>query len=124
MKEKETRQYERLKVYYVNTKGLTNKSINEYLKLLTDKTTLNSKYNITSDIKNEIFKTGGNVMSKEMMELLDEIREDSKAEGREEGREEGKLSVLVNLVKDKLLSVADAAKRLNMNEEQFEALVK
>ena len=121
-----------LKVYYVNTKGLTNKSINEYLKLLTDKTTLNSKYNVTSDIKNEIFKTGGNNMSKEMMELLDEIREDSKAEGREEGREEGieqgreegKLSVLINLVKDKLLSVADAAKRLNMSEEQFAALVK
>ena len=32
-----------LRVYYVNTKGLTNKTINEYLKMLTDKTTFNNK---------------------------------------------------------------------------------
>ena len=105
-----------LKVYYVNTKGFTNKNIYEYLSLLTDRTTRSNKYSITSNIKNEVFKTGGNSMSKEMMEIL--------AEEREEGREEGKLSVLVNLVKDKLLSVADAAKRLNMSEDQFKALVK
>ena len=113
-----------LKVYYVNTKGLTNESINEYLKILTDRTTSNSKYSITSIIKNEVFKTGGMNMSKEMMEILAEEREEGREEGRVEGREEGKISVLINLVKDKLLSVADAAKRLNMSEDQFEALVK
>ena len=63
-------------------------------------------------------------MSKEMMELLDEIRNDSREEGIEKGIEKGKLIVLVNLVKDKLLSVAEAAKRVGMSEDQFAALVK
>ena len=39
------------KVYYVNTKGLTNETINTYLKILTDRTTVSNKYKITSEIK-------------------------------------------------------------------------
>ena len=56
-----------LKVYYVNTKGLTNKTINEYLKLLTDKTTLNNNYQIISKIKENLYTTKeGITMSKEL----------------------------------------------------------
>ena len=32
-----------LNVMYINTEGITNKNINEYLKLLTDRTTYNDK---------------------------------------------------------------------------------
>ena len=46
------------------------------------------------------------------------------AEGRAEGKAEGKLSVLVSMVKDKLLSVAEAAKRLGVSEKEFMRLAK
>ena len=106
------------KVYYINTKGLTNKTINEYLKLLTDKKTLNSKYKTTSNIKKELYEIGGVTMSKEMEAILKSER----AEGREEGRAEGMLSILVGMVKDKILSAAEAAKRLGVSEREFTRL--
>ena len=37
----------------------------------------------------------------------------------EEGREEGRLSAFVELVKEKILSISDAAKRLNIPESEF-----
>lgn len=109
-----------LKVYYINASGLTNGTINEYLKLLTDRTTISKKYKYTSSIKQEIFEIGGVTMSKEMREILDSER----AEGRAEGREEGMLSILIEMVKDKLLSVAEAAKRFGVTEKEFEKLAK
>ena len=42
-----------------------------------------------------------------------------KEEGREEGREEGVLSTLAALVKNGLLSLANAAKQANMTEAEF-----
>ena len=45
-------------------------------------------------------------------------------QGIEKGIEQGKLSILVNLVKDKLLSVAEAAKRLGVSESEFTELAK
>ena len=39
----------------------------------------------------------------------------------EEGREEGILEMLVGLVKDSILTIADAAKRANMTISEFEA---
>lgn len=75
-----------LKVYYVNTKGLTNKTINEYLKMLTDKTTFNNKYRITNGIKTDLYKKGGVHMSKEMMEVLDDVRLEAMEKGMEKGR--------------------------------------
>ena len=92
-----------------------NKNINEYLKLLTDKTTINRKYKETTSIKQEIFEIGGATMSKEMKTILDAIKAESKAEGKAEG----KMSLLFSLVKDKLISIAEAAKRLGVSEEEF-----
>ena len=110
------------KVYYINTKGLTNKTINEYLKLLTDKKTLNSKYKTTSNIKKELYEIGGVTMSKEMEAILKSERAEGREEGRAEGRAEGMLSILVGMVKDKILSVAEAAKRLGVSEREFTRL--
>ena len=49
-------------------------------------------------------------------EAIEEMMKDSKAEGR--------LDAFAGLVKDGLLSVKDAAARLNMTEEEFEAAIK
>ncbi len=45
--------------------------------------------------------------------------EDEREEGREEGRVEGKINALVELVKDGLIKLEDAAKRLNMTPEEL-----
>ena len=109
-----------LKVYYVNTKGLTNKNINEYLKLLTDKTTVNKKYKETTSIKQEIFKIGGATMSKEMKTILDAIKAESKAEGMQQGT----LNAVINMFKKGIIKITDAAKELGMSEKEFIKLAK
>ena len=100
-----------LKVYYVNAKGLTNKNINEYLKILTDKTTINKKYKETSAIKKELFELGGATMSKEMQKIL--------SDERAEGREEGTLKAIVNMFKKGIIKITDAAKELGVSEKEF-----
>ena len=45
-----------------------------------------------------------------------------RAEGKAEGIEIGKLKALIGLVKDGLLSLADAAKRSDMTEAEFSEL--
>ena len=91
---------------------------------MTDKTTINRKYKETTSIKQEIFEIGGATMSKEMKTILDAIKAESKAEGKAEGKTEGKMSLLFSLVKDKLISIAEAAKRLGVSEEEFMRLAK
>ena len=49
-----------------------------------------------------------------------EGREEGRKEGRKEGREEGRLETFVELVKDGLLSVKEAARRVNMTVPEFE----
>ena len=125
-----------LSVYYVNTEGLTNKTINEYLKLLKDKTTINKKYKITSDIKKDLYGKGGQIMSKEVQAILDaeraEGREEGIAEGikkgrekgREEGRTEGLIAAVLNMYKKKIIKLSIAADELGMSEKEFLKLAK
>ena len=47
-----------------------------------------------------------------------------RAEDIEEGKKEGMLCILVEMVKDKVLSVAEAAKRLGVSEAEFTKLAK
>ena len=68
----------------------------------------------------------------EMCKVMEELRNESYAEGREEGREEGRaeglkegrvegtFAALAGLVKDGLLSIREASKRVNMTEQEFE----
>lgn len=86
-----------LKVMYINTEGITNKNINEYLKLLTDRTTYNDKYKEISTVKKEIFTQGGDSMRPEWLQKIFD-------EEREEGIEQGRSSVLVELIKAGLLT--------------------
>ena len=112
-----------LKVYYVNAKGLTNKTINEYLKLLTDKKTTDSRYKVTSEIKKGLFDKGGIAMSKEMMEVLDDVRTEGIEKGKTMGIEQGKVKVAVDLYKRKLIDLETAAEVLNMSKDEFLKLV-
>ena len=112
-----------LKVYYVNTKGLTNKNINEYLKLLTDKTTVNRKYKETSGIKKEIYEIGGQVMSREMQKILSDERAEGRAEGMQQGMQrgmqQGTFNAIVNMFKKGIIKITDAAKELGVSEKEF-----
>lgn len=47
-------------------------------------------------------------------------REEGRAEGREEGRAEGTLKTLAGLVRDGLLTISQAAERVNMTVPEFE----
>ena len=88
---------------------------------------------MTNDYRFE--ETRNEVKGKEhvtMCEVLDRVEargiEKGIAKGREEGiREgikEGTVNVLISLVKDGILSIADAAKRANMSEESFIQYIK
>ena len=82
---------------YINTEGITNKNINEYLKLLTDRTTYNDKYKEISTAKKEIFTQGGESMRPEWLQKIFD-------EEREEGREEGRSHLLNDLFKKGILT--------------------
>ena len=55
--------------------------------------------------------------------MMDEIQEE-KRDSKQEGRQEGILEILFGLVKDGIISIADAAKRANMMVSDFEKAYK
>jgi hypothetical protein len=64
-----------------------------------------------------------------MAELFDEerlreedteaVRAESEAKGKAEGKVEGRIELLLDLVKEGILTIADAAKKANMTEDEF-----
>ena len=52
-----------------------------------------------------------------------EQKEEGRAEGRAEGKAEGKLQAFVELVKEGLLSISQAAEKVNMTVPEFEAVM-
>ena len=54
-----------------------------------------------------------------MCELLDKYWNDGVATGIQKGIQQGTFSTLVSLVKQDLLQVVDAAKQLDITEEEF-----
>ena len=58
-----------------------------------------------------------------MCEVLDRVEARGIAKGREEGIKEGTVNVLISLVNDGILSIADAAKRADMSEERFRGYI-
>lgn len=67
---------------------------------------------------------GGNVLDYEAKRILnrgiDVGRREGKIEGQREGLRQGKIDALVDLIHDGLLSVSEAAKRLDMDESDFQ----
>ena len=66
----------------------------------------------------------GNIQKREYfdMKITEQDINEAKKEARAEGRAEGFLKALIELVKDGILSVSDAAKRANMSSGEFEKL--
>ena len=54
-----------------------------------------------------------------MSKLVEEYGDEREARGRKEGRKEGRIQLLTDLINDNILKVSDAAKRMNMTEEEF-----
>ncbi len=67
-------------------------------------------------IKYNSLKGGDRIMSGLTREIY--------LDGRESGKAEGILKAYIDMVKDKLISIAEAAKRVGMPEDEFAALVK
>ena len=58
-------------------------------------------------------------MCKAIEDMIKERACIEREEGKLEGKIEGKYEILTNLVKDGILSIQEAAKRMNMTEEEF-----
>ncbi len=52
-----------------------------------------------------------------------DLIEHAKAEGKAEGRTEGKAELVIELVNDGVLSIAEAAKKLEMTEEELKKML-
>jgi predicted DNA-binding protein (UPF0251 family) len=59
----------------------------------------------------------------EIEEATKKVRTEALLEGRLEGKIEGKFETIMELAKDGLLNVADAAKRLQISEAEVEAML-
>lgn len=72
---------------------------------------LNQEYNVwTPEIRKEV---------ETMCNLSESIAERAETKGFDKGYNKGTIKTLVDLVKDNLLSIAEASKRANMTEEEF-----
>ena len=58
-----------------------------------------------------------------MCEVLDRVEARGREEGIKEGIKEGTVNILISLVNDGILSIADAAKRADMSEERFRGYI-
>ena len=117
-----------LKIYYINTEGITNKNINEYLKILTDNMTYINKYKETSEAKKEIYTKGESKMSVQWLEeIVEEEKEKAmkvgKEEGRKQGLKEGMIKILVSQFNDKKISAQEGADYLGVTVDEFLRLV-
>ncbi len=92
--------------------SFTQELADEVEKIITDKE-LEVEYMTLLMLEQEKYEEG-----------LEDGLQKGRREGLLEGRREGLLDALVNLVRDGLLSAADAAKRADMSEDAFKNLIK
>jgi hypothetical protein len=78
----------------------------------------------TSKINLAKFEKEDATMCKLWDEIWEEGRTNGRAEGRTEGRAEGTIETLFSLVKDGILTLSEAASRVNMTEAVFKEQVK
>jgi len=133
------------KIIDVNNKkyGYTKNSINETIEYCIENNILRD---YLSEYKKEVYNIMISVYDQKtatdmyLREQCDIAMKEGLAKGMEQGREEGieegieqgiergllqgKLDILVEMVKDKTLSVADAAKRIGLSEKEFLKYVK
>lgn len=94
---------------YVNAMIKDNSEVSELMKVFVDDAVYNSKFPKTSEAKHRYKETEGGINV--MCEIMEKIAEEERAEG--------KMELLIDLVKDGIITIAEAAKRINMTEDIF-----
>ena len=82
-------------------------------------------YNVLKDRVSYFKKTkeGEEIMCRAIEEMRNQEREEGRLEGRLEGKIEGKTETMISLVRDGLLAVTEAAKRMQISESEFQTLM-
>lgn len=62
---------------------------------------------------------GGKILNYEAKDILNRGRQEGRQEGLQEGMQQGRISLLYALVEEGVLSLADAAKRAGVSEQEF-----
>lgn len=123
-------------LYPYGTKDIPSKKLQDMLLFLVDSSEANAS---TKDLERVHGMVNRIKQSREMgvkymhtwereRHIREEGREEGLVEGREEGlaegRTEGRQHILIDLVRDNVISLAEAAKRIGMPKEEFEKLMK
>lgn len=94
---------------YINTKIKNDSDVSELMKVFVEDNVYNSKFPKTSEGKHRYKETEGGLNA--MCEIMERIAKEERSEGR--------LELLFDLVKDGIITIAEAAKRANMAESVF-----
>jgi len=68
-------------------------------------------------------ETGGLMRGEMIITDVHRAREEGREEGEARGRTEGRIKAYIELLKDGLISIADAAKNLCMSEDEIKKLM-
>ena len=122
-----------LKEIYISANISDGSALSELMEVFTKDDCYSDNFPITSKMKYDFkYVKEGNKMTDTMKEIYEIFEEESKdvwiKEGRKEGRKEGKkegikegaINILLNLVKDGIISIEEAAKRANISVSKFE----
>ena len=126
-----------LKEIYISANISDGSALSELMEVFTKDDCYSDNFPITSKMKYDFkYVKEGNKMTDAMKEIYEIFEEESKdvwiKEGRKEGRKEGKkegikegikegaINILLNLVKDGIISIEEAAKRANISVSKFE----
>ena len=92
---------------YVNTKVRNDSDVSELMRIFVEDNAYSSRFPKTSELKRRYKADGGGDMASAIERF------------KQEGRIEGKIEILASLVREGIISAADAAKMLNVSEEEF-----
>ena len=102
---------------YVNAAVKDGTDVAELMKVFTEDAAYDDRFPITSEIKRrfKLTEEGRQEMTAELEKMMDEERK----EAEELGIEKGRVSELIDLVTDGILTIAQAANRLGETEQAF-----
>ena len=118
-----------LKEIYISANISDGSALSELMEVFTKDDCYSDNFPITSKMKYDFkYVKEGNKMTDTMKEIYEIFEEESKdvwikegrKEGKKEGIKEGAINILLNLVKDGIISIEEAAKRANISVSKFE----
>ena len=118
-----------LKEIYISANINDGSELSELMRVFTKDDCYSNNFPVTSKMKYDFkYVKEGNKMTDTMKEIYEIFEEESKdvwikegrKEGRKEGIKEGAINILLTLVKDGIISIEEAAKRVNISVSKFE----